>query len=78
MVQDGWHPALVHIRRQATALGAGGGDADAAKQEIGALVKRLLLEKYPSSKQLGSVKVDPKRWPELLNWVANYTTYDIS
>jgi hypothetical protein len=53
------------------------GDADAGKKELGALIKELLFEKHPSTKQLETVKVDFKKWPELSGWVTSYTTYDI-
>ena len=40
-------------------------------------MKERLFEKYPATKELDLVKVDPERWPQLVGWVASYTTYDI-
>jgi hypothetical protein len=52
--------------------------ADQAKQELGALVSRELLpQMFSGVEVLGSVPVDPARWPTLAGWVTTYTQHRV-
>ena len=48
-----------------------------AKQRMGMEIKERLEAMYAEVESLGTVPVDPERWPELA-WVKNYTQHRVN
>jgi hypothetical protein len=51
---------------------------DQAKQDLGRLISsEILPEMFFGVEPLNLVKVDAKRWPNLVGWVASYTQHRV-